>query len=322
MSRDRTTKSASFPAERLPFSFSSNADHAASAVYAFRASAGEIRCSGNHPPGFFPSMVRRVTAASIPAIGESGATSQSDPKASRAPASRSDRNAYVVRQRSRPIRFSAQRPSSIAWYGCIEAMTPSRANRGMSDGRRCCACSMRKRRSRGPFAFATRSKRSRISELARSPIAWITTWSPARSAPATRSSIREIGIASAAKTPAIARLVGIGLEEERRRRAEGAVRVPLHAADPEPLVVLHRRAAVSRLLPGGQRRTVVDAHRERARAPQRLPRVEISRVSREVLDGRHADARGMTHRGAQRLAEAPPACAAAAPRRWRPWRRP
>ena len=38
-------------------------------------------------------------------------------------------NAYDEAQRSAPIRPSAQRPSSIAWYGCIEAMTPNSANR-------------------------------------------------------------------------------------------------------------------------------------------------------------------------------------------------
>ena len=56
-----------------------------------------------------------------------------------------------------PIDRSAQRPSSIAWYGCILGMTPSFANRGISAGAMCCACSIRKRRSRGPFALATRS---------------------------------------------------------------------------------------------------------------------------------------------------------------------
>ena len=59
--------------------------------------------------------------------------------------------------RAGPTRFTAQRPSSIAWYGCIEATTPSRASRGASAGRRCWACSIRKRRSRAPCARATLS---------------------------------------------------------------------------------------------------------------------------------------------------------------------
>ena len=49
-------------------------------------------------------------------------------------ASSSDRKAYAPRRRSGPSRRSAQRPSSTAWYGCIEAMTPCAANRGMSAG--------------------------------------------------------------------------------------------------------------------------------------------------------------------------------------------
>ena len=62
-------------------------------MYARRASSAEIFCSGPHPPGCLPSIVARVTAAAIPRIGEIGATSQSEPKATVALASRSQRNA-------------------------------------------------------------------------------------------------------------------------------------------------------------------------------------------------------------------------------------
>src|SRR5438876_266166 len=48
--------------------------------------------SGAHPFGFLPSRVRRVTAAYTPRIGSSGATVQSDPKASWAPVSSRVRN--------------------------------------------------------------------------------------------------------------------------------------------------------------------------------------------------------------------------------------
>ncbi len=47
-------------------------------------------------------------------IGSIGATNQSEPKARIAPASSNERNAYVPLARSAPMRFSAQRPSSIA----------------------------------------------------------------------------------------------------------------------------------------------------------------------------------------------------------------
>ena len=49
-----------------------------------------------------------------------------------------------------------------------------------------------------PVFFATRAKMSKSSAMALSPIAWISTWRPAASAPAMRSSIFESGIASAA----------------------------------------------------------------------------------------------------------------------------
>ena len=67
----------------------------------------------------------------MPRIGLSGATDQSEPNASFAPASSSERNAYDDAQRFAPMRPSAQRPSSMAWYGCIDAMTPSSLKRGI-----------------------------------------------------------------------------------------------------------------------------------------------------------------------------------------------
>ena len=59
-------------------------------------------------------------------------------------------------------------------------------SRGMSCGAICCACSMRKRRSRGPFSFATRSKMSSCVRMARSPIACTVMLSSALSAPDTQ----------------------------------------------------------------------------------------------------------------------------------------
>ena len=77
-------------------------------VYASTASATVIRCSGNQPSGCLPSSVRRFTAASMPSSGSSGATGQSEPNASFAPASSSERKAYELRTASRRC---APRPS-------------------------------------------------------------------------------------------------------------------------------------------------------------------------------------------------------------------
>ncbi len=63
--------------------------------------------------GWLPSVGRRVTAAYTPRSGLSGATLQSEPKVTMAPASINDRNAYAALARSLPIFFSAHRPSSM-----------------------------------------------------------------------------------------------------------------------------------------------------------------------------------------------------------------
>ena len=62
------------------------------------------------------------------------------------------------------------------------AITPSRPKRAISGGAMCCACSMRKRRSRGPVSLSTRAKMSSCVRIARSPIACTITCSPAASA--------------------------------------------------------------------------------------------------------------------------------------------
>ena len=50
-------------------------------VGARNASASVTFCSGTQPPGFLPSSVRRLTAASIPKSGLTGETGQSEPNA-------------------------------------------------------------------------------------------------------------------------------------------------------------------------------------------------------------------------------------------------
>jgi hypothetical protein len=75
----------------------------------------------------------------------------------------------------------ASEPSAIE--GWIDAVTPSAAKRGMSSGCRHCACSMR-----GRIACGTAANASSASRLARSPIAWTATGTPARVAARTISS--------------------------------------------------------------------------------------------------------------------------------------
>ena len=110
-------------------------------------------------------------------------------------------------QRSRPMRFSAQRPSSIAWYGCMEAMTPSFAKRGMSAARRCCACSIRKRRSFGPFRL--RDPLEEVEDLRVGAVADGVDHDLEPGPVGRRDALlhRESGIASAAHTPVFLGLV-------------------------------------------------------------------------------------------------------------------
>ena len=85
MSSDNKVRSASMPGCRLPDSFVREARVRGVWVYARSVSSNEIRSCGCHPSGLAPSMVRRVTAASMPRIGSMGATVQSEPNARVAP---------------------------------------------------------------------------------------------------------------------------------------------------------------------------------------------------------------------------------------------
>jgi hypothetical protein len=64
---------------------SSNDAHAAPLVKARIASPSDSRSFGSQPPAGSPSKRVRLTATKMPRIGSSGATGQSDPKASGAP---------------------------------------------------------------------------------------------------------------------------------------------------------------------------------------------------------------------------------------------
>ena len=91
--------------------------------------------------------------------------------------------------RCRPARCargrSALRPSACRrCSGSAESTrsTPSALNRARSSAVTTCACSMRGRQRRPPPRSAcSRSRMSRTSALARSPIAWTTSWKPVAS---------------------------------------------------------------------------------------------------------------------------------------------
>ena len=169
----------------------------------------------------------------MPSSGSIGATVQSEPKASVAPWSSSERKAYVVLIRSGPMRFSAQRPSSMAWYGCIDAITPSRPKRPMSSRRRCWACSIRKRRSRGAVGL-----RDAVEDREQHPVGPLADGvdhdlKPGRVGRADPGAQRILGRGEHAGRR---RVVVVRRVEERGGGAERAVHVALHAADPDPVV--------------------------------------------------------------------------------------
>src|SRR2546422_619966 len=60
------------------------------------------------------------------------------------------RDAYAPLMRAAPMRFSAHAMSDVQWVGCIDAITPSSAKRGMSAAASTCACSIRSRASFAP----------------------------------------------------------------------------------------------------------------------------------------------------------------------------
>ena len=119
MSSDRTVRSASIPGRSVPRRSSSNAAVAPPSVYARSVSSRVIRSCGIQPSGFAPSIVRRVTAASIPRIGSMGATVQSEPNARglrRPGASGTRRCAGYARARSASRPSGRRRPHGrAAW---------------------------------------------------------------------------------------------------------------------------------------------------------------------------------------------------------------
>ena len=246
----------------------------------------------------------------MPSSGVGGATNQSLPNARAG--LRVEQRAERVGRRDAlgPMTFSAQRPSSIAWYGCMLAMTPSSAKRGMSGGARCCACSMRKRRSRGPFSFSTRSKMSSCVRIARSPMACTITCRPALSA---RRGPR-VEIAPAAFT---SRPRSFGASVNGRQHA--AVCEPSEPSTKpfSPPIRSHssprpsgraRRHRVAQPLPGRERHHRVDARRSA------LPAFRARAKTRQVVPRCPCGARP-TSRPARRRTASPVCSAGRASRR-------
>ena len=114
-----------------------------------------------------------------------------------------------------PRRASAQRMSSLACEGCIEAITPSSAKRRTSSLRTTCACSIRSRGSRalGDGSAAPRRRRRAPGALPLSPIAWVQTCQPFRRALGRRR-FEHLGIDQAQ--------AGVGRDRRDRAGTRGA----------------------------------------------------------------------------------------------------
>src|SRR5690606_16642529 len=100
----KMTRSATFPGSRLPFTRSSPEAYAAPVVYPSKASCRVSRsrasCASRGSSAWWGS--RRVRAAYTPRSGSGLSTGASEPKASRAPAARSERQAWAHWARSGP----------------------------------------------------------------------------------------------------------------------------------------------------------------------------------------------------------------------------
>ena len=177
------------------------------------------------------------------------------------------------------MRFSAQRMSSMQCEGWIEAMTPSSLKRATSSARTTWECSMRWRASRPPFAARALAKASRIQALALSPMAWAAICSPAASAFLTSaSSSAWVWMGS----PDVVGIVGVGLEEERRAGAHGAVDEELDRAQAqEGIAVGGGDADALEVGPAVGAAPGVDAHAQLAFAQQVL--VDLQVLARELL---------------------------------------
>ena len=205
----------------------------------------------------------RSTPARMPASGSSSSIGASEPFATTAPDSSSERNAYapsVVPAQKR----SARSRSEGAWQNCTDAATPSSAKRGDVLRREAAAHARSAAAARAaPTRRASASNASSASRFARSPIACTATGQPAARAAA--DDLRELLAARDLDARAV--------EHPRRLRAERAVHEHLQVADAQA----GRRRARRGAEPSSASSVVVrerlpDAERQRALARSRCQR--------------------------------------------------
>ena len=177
----------------------------------------------------------------------------------------------MVLIRSGPIRFSAHRPSSMAWNGCMAGITPNSAKRGNASGERCWACSMRARRSRSPFSAMVSSYK--IQEPIVGPVTdgvddQLKARRVADLGPLPKG--RRVG-GEEARRPG---LVGIRIVEPGRGGSQRAVDEPLQATPPQEIITpsIHLDE-VPKPLPRGER---VQPSRPASSAGHRLGPSEMS----------------------------------------------
>ena len=169
----------------------------------------------------------------------------------RRPAGRPRRGTSARRRLRRPgpgpSRASAQRMSSLACDGCIEAITPSSANRRTSSLRTTWACSIR---SRGSRASGTACARRGIG-VEHQGVALVADGVradlPAVPQRGRRRRLEHLGIDQ--EQPGVAGIVVVGLEQAGPARAHGAVDEELDRPQLEP-----RRRAPATAAAGSRRR--------------------------------------------------------------------
>ena len=116
-----------------------------------------------------------------------------------------------------PSRSSTYGASDVQWIPCIAAITPSLPKRGMSAALRCCACSMRHRRS---FLLGMRLERL-FEDVQRLAVGAVADRVHAELVPVLDGELRGLAdIGGIVRVQAAAvRLIGVRLEQPRAARA-------------------------------------------------------------------------------------------------------
>ena len=214
----------------------------------------------------------------MPASGSSSSIGASDPFATTAPDSQSERNAYAPSVLSGQKR-SARSRSLGACENCTEAATPSCANRGRSSGARHCACSIRGRRpSRRPLVARRLERVERVAVRAVADRVHRDRPADARSAP---HDLLELLAARDLDARAV--------EHARGLRAERPVHERLQVAGAQP-VVAEPRAEVERLerVEVLVRQRLPHAQVEDALVAQALEQAKVAEPAVLVVHRRHA----------------------------------